>query len=69
MKIQGIAWNATVTDPFDLEAASAELASAGVQLLGDTHRLDSGYAYRYFRGPDGQVYGLNEDRRRAGATQ
>jgi hypothetical protein len=25
-----------------------------------------GYAYRHFRGPDGRVYGLNEQREGAG---
>jgi len=45
----------------DIEAAAAELAAAGVELLGEINRLDTGYAYRHFRGPDGQVYGLNED--------
>ena len=47
----------------DIEAASAALAQAGHQLLGDITRLeDIGYAYRHFRGPDGQVYGLNEQK-------
>ena len=44
----------------DIEAASAELAVAGVELLGEITRLDTGYAYRHFRGPDGRVYGLNQ---------
>ena len=40
----------------DIEAASAALAQAGHQLLGDITRLeDIGYAYRHFRGPDGRV--------------
>lgn len=45
----------------DIEAASTELAAGGVELLGEVNRLDTGYAYRHFRGPDGKVYGLNED--------
>ena len=45
----------------DIEAASAELATNGVELLGEVTRMDSGYAYRHFRGPDGRVYGINED--------
>jgi predicted enzyme related to lactoylglutathione lyase len=45
----------------DIEATSAELAAAGVELLGAINRLDTGYAYRHFRGPDGKIYGLNED--------
>ncbi|MGX1854704.1 VOC family protein [Streptomyces sp. NPDC055299] len=44
----------------DIEAASAELASAGAELLGEIARLDNGTACRFFRGPDGHVYGLDE---------
>src|SRR5262245_11459002 len=45
----------------DIEAASAELASSGCELLGEVSRLeDYNYAYRHFRGPDGRVYGINE---------
>jgi hypothetical protein len=47
----------------DIEAASAELQAAGVELLGDVHRIpEMNYAYRHFRGPDGRVYGLNEQK-------
>ena len=45
----------------DIAAASAELEAAGIELLGDVVRHESGYAYRHFRGPDGRVYGLNEN--------
>ena len=45
----------------DIEAASAELAAAGCQLLGGITRVENmKYAYRHFRGPDGRVYGINE---------
>ena len=47
----------------DVETASAELAAAGCELLGDINRVvESDYAYRHFRGPDGRVYGLNESK-------
>jgi catechol 2,3-dioxygenase-like lactoylglutathione lyase family enzyme len=45
----------------DIAAASAELEAAGIELLGDIVRTEFGYAYRHFRGPDGRVYGLNEN--------
>jgi len=45
----------------DIEAASVELEKAGAELLGTVTRVPRlGLAYRYFRGPDGRVYGLNE---------
>ena len=45
----------------DIEAASAAVAQAGCELLGDITRIEEMmYAYRHFRGPDGRVYGLNE---------
>jgi predicted enzyme related to lactoylglutathione lyase len=45
----------------DIEAASAEIAAAGGELLGEiTRTADIGYAYRHFKGPDGRVYGLNQ---------
>jgi catechol 2,3-dioxygenase-like lactoylglutathione lyase family enzyme len=45
----------------DIARASAELEAAGIELLGDIVRTEFGYAYRHFRGPDGRVYGLNEN--------
>ncbi len=45
----------------DIAGASAELEAAGIELLGDIVRTEFGYAYRHFRGPDGRVYGLNEN--------
>ena len=45
----------------DIEAASAELEAAGCELLGQITRIpEMKYAYRHFKGPDGRVYGLNE---------
>ena len=47
----------------DIEAASQAIEIAGGELLGQITRVDEmGYAYRHFRGPDGRVYGLNEQR-------
>ncbi len=47
----------------DIEAASEELAGAGCELLGEITRLEQmNYAYRDFKGPDGRVYGINEQK-------
>ncbi len=47
----------------DVEAASAAVTATGSELLGQSTRMeDIGYAYRHFRGPDGRVYGLNEQK-------
>ena len=47
----------------DIEAASRKVAQAGCELLGQISRVEElGYAYRHFRGPDGRVYGLNEQK-------
>ncbi len=47
----------------DIEAASREVAQAGCELLEQITRVQElGYAYRHFRGPDGRVYGLNEQK-------
>jgi len=47
----------------DIEAASAAVEGAGCELLGQITRVeDLGYAFRHFRGPDGRVYGLNEQK-------
>jgi predicted enzyme related to lactoylglutathione lyase len=47
----------------DIEAASTAAEAAGCELLGQITRVeDLGYAYRHFRGPDGRVYGLNEQK-------
>lgn len=47
----------------DVETASAELEAAGCELLGDVTRVPNmNYAFRHFRGPDGRVYGINEQK-------
>ena len=48
----------------DVEAASAAVEAAGCELLGQIHHVEemAGFAYRHFRGPDGRVYGLNEQK-------
>jgi hypothetical protein len=48
----------------DVEAASAAVEAAGCELLGQITRVEemAGFAYRHFRGPDGRVYGLNEQK-------
>ena len=47
----------------DIEVASEELKKAGCELLGEINRVpEMGYAYRHFKGPDGLVYGLNEQK-------
>lgn len=47
----------------DIESASAELERAGCELLGEVTRVpDMNYAFRHFRGPDGRVYGINEQK-------
>jgi predicted enzyme related to lactoylglutathione lyase len=47
----------------DIEAAAAELQAAGCELLCEVHRIhEMNYAYRNFRGPDGRVYGINEQK-------
>jgi predicted enzyme related to lactoylglutathione lyase len=52
----------------DIDAASAAVEAAGNELLGQINRLpEMGYAFRHFRGPDGRVYGLNEQKAPAAA--
>ncbi len=47
----------------DVEAASAAVTATGSELLGRSTRMeDIGYADPHFRGPDGRVYGLNEQK-------
>ncbi len=47
----------------DIDAASAAVAAAGNELLGEINRVpEMNYAYRHFKGPGGIVYGLNEQR-------
>ena len=47
----------------DVEAASAAVEAAGCELLGEITRVEEvAYAYRRFRGPEGRVYSLNEQK-------
>ena len=47
----------------DGEAASAAVEEAGCELRGEITRVEEvAYAYRRFRGPDGRVYSLNEQK-------
>ncbi len=47
----------------DIDAASEAVAAAGNELLGEINRVpEMNYAYRHFKGPDGIVYGLNEQK-------
>jgi len=47
----------------DVEAASAAVEAAGCELLGEITRVEEiAYSYRRFRGPDGRVYSLNEQK-------
>jgi catechol 2,3-dioxygenase-like lactoylglutathione lyase family enzyme len=45
----------------DIDSARAELAAAGIQLLGDLVRDPGGYAWQHFRGPDGNTWELAFD--------
>jgi catechol 2,3-dioxygenase-like lactoylglutathione lyase family enzyme len=48
----------------DVDAARAELAAAGIELMGRVGRGDApGEAWQHFRAPDGNVYELTERRR------
>lgn len=47
----------------DIEAATAALKKAGYKVLNDIVRMkDLNYAFVHFQGPDGIVYGLNEQK-------
>jgi hypothetical protein len=47
----------------DIEAASAAVEAAGCELLGEITRVEEvAYAYQRFRGPDGRLYSLNEQK-------
>ena len=47
----------------DIDVAAEELKKAGYELLADIVRVpDMKYAYAHFKGPDGLVYGLNEQK-------
>jgi catechol 2,3-dioxygenase-like lactoylglutathione lyase family enzyme len=52
----------------DIHDARRELIAAGVEVLGEPTSRGDDYRWLPFRGPDGAVYELVEDRRRIGAT-
>jgi catechol 2,3-dioxygenase-like lactoylglutathione lyase family enzyme len=45
----------------DIDAATAELRSAGVEILFESGVDDSGNAWVHFRAPDGNIYELTQD--------
>ena len=47
----------------DIDVAAEDLKYAGYELLADIVRVpEMKYAYAHFKGPDGLVYGLNEQK-------
>jgi hypothetical protein len=45
----------------DIDAASAELESAGCELVGEINFIEQmNYSWRHFKGPDGRTYGINQ---------
>lgn len=47
----------------DIHAASVELEAAGCEPLGDVTRFrEMNYVFRHFKGLDGRVYGVNEQK-------
>ena len=49
MKVEGITWHAVV------------LEAGGCELLGGVNFIEQlNYSWRHFRGPDGRVYGINQ---------
>ena len=45
----------------DIQAATAELRSAGVEILYESEVDDSGNAWVHFRAPDGNLYEFTQD--------
>ena len=45
----------------DIDAATAALREAGVEVLGDKETAGDDYAWQHFRGPDGRIYELTYD--------
>jgi predicted enzyme related to lactoylglutathione lyase len=65
-KVPPFGYNGAVAFGFrveDIEIASEDLKNAGCEMLGEINRVpEMKYAYRHFKGPDGRVYGLNEQK-------
>ncbi len=40
----------------DMDAARDRLRKAGLELIGEVKRGETGYAWQHFRGPDGNIY-------------
>jgi predicted enzyme related to lactoylglutathione lyase len=52
----------------DVEEAGKQLVAGGAELLGEINRYpEYQYAWQHFRGVDGRVYGINENKPRPGA--
>jgi predicted enzyme related to lactoylglutathione lyase len=45
----------------DIEAARAELAAGGAELLGEIEGRPGGYRWQHFRSPDGKVFEVCSD--------
>ncbi len=45
----------------DIDSAAAEIAAAGLELLGTKQTAPDGYAWQHFRAPDGRVFSLTSD--------
>lgn len=57
---EGVAFGFRVDD---IEAAVREVEAAGCDVLSSITRMaEISYAFCHFRGPDGRVYGLNEQK-------
>ncbi len=52
----------------DIEKATQEIKKSGLELIGEIHRDENGYAWQHFRGPDGNLYELCYDPERLGKT-
>ncbi len=65
-KVPAYGYNGSVAFGFrvsDIEVASEALEKAGFELLGSITRVEEmKYAFRHFKGRDGKVYGLNEQK-------
>lgn len=45
----------------DIEKSSEEIEAAGCELVGEINFIEEmNYSWRHFRGPDGRIYGINQ---------
>jgi catechol 2,3-dioxygenase-like lactoylglutathione lyase family enzyme len=49
------AWPVVAFEVDDIDAARTELVSAGIELIGETQTWN-GFAWQYFRSPDGHIF-------------